>query len=110
MADWYRARSFEKAATPGDAVEDAIVEEFINCLPPRTYRKSLVQCGEPYSFAKDPRDGTTKATYCTFHREDGIWYYCGNCFAGEYVEPANLALITERRLTNHVSLLHHQEE
>ena len=46
MADWYRARSFDKAAIPGDAVEDAIVEEFVNCLPPTTYRKSLVQCGE----------------------------------------------------------------
>lgn len=91
MADWKRAGSFEHAAKPGDAVEDAIVEEFINCLPPRTFRESLVQCGEPYSFAKDPRDGKTKSTYGTFHRRGGVWYYCGNCFAGEYVEPAKLA-------------------
>ena len=91
MEDWRLARSFEKAAAPGDAVEAEIVEEFLNVVPPITNRAALVQCGEPVSFEKDPRTGGHKATYTTFRKEDGQWYYCGNCFAGEITEPKNLA-------------------
>ena len=91
MADWQRAGSFERAAKPGDTVEDAVVEEFINCLPPRICTANLVQCGEPHGIAKDPRDGRTKLTYTTFSRGAGLWRYCGYCFTGEKIEPSKLA-------------------
>ena len=48
MADWSAAGDFEKAAKPGDLVDEEIVEEFVNCLPPTTLRGDLVQAGEPY--------------------------------------------------------------
>ena len=42
-ADWEAAGSFEKAARPGDAVEERIVDEFLNCLPPvrAVYKRQL---------------------------------------------------------------------
>lgn len=89
--DWGLAGNFDKAASPGDAVEVEIVEEFLNVVPPATNRAGLVQCGEPVSFEKDPRTGDHKPTYTTFRREDSQWYYCGNCFIGETTEPKNLA-------------------
>ena len=54
MADWSAAGDFEKAAKPGDLVDEEIVEEFVNCLPPTTLRGDLVQAGEPYSHQYDP--------------------------------------------------------
>ena len=48
-ADWEAAGSFEKAASPGDAVEERIVDEFLNCLPPVRQERGFIQCGEPYS-------------------------------------------------------------
>ena len=54
MADWSAVGDFEKAAKPGDLVDEEIVEEFVNCLPPTTLRGDLVQAGEPYSHQYDP--------------------------------------------------------
>lgn len=89
MKDWEAARSFDRAANPGDMVEDAIVEQFRNCLPPVTDWSTLMQCGEPYSHEIDPATGRCRATYTTFNRTDEGWVYCGNCFAGEITEPKN---------------------
>lgn len=88
MKDWEAARSFDRAANPGDLVEVAIVEEFLNCLPPVVNRSHLMQCGEPYSHELDPETDRWRATYTTFHRTEEGWVYCGNCFAGEFTEPA----------------------
>ena len=33
-ADWEAAGSFTEIAKPGDAVEERVVDEFLNCLPP----------------------------------------------------------------------------
>lgn len=89
MKDWEAARSFDQAAKPGDLVDEAIVWEFLNCLPPVTNRRNLMQCGEPYSHEEDPETGRWRATYATFHRTEEGWVYCGNCFAGEIIEPKN---------------------
>ena len=89
MEDWKAARYFSEAAAPGDLVEEAIVEEFLFCLPPVTNRRNLMQCGEPYSHEPDPETGRWRATYATFHRTEEGWVYCGNCFAGEITEPKN---------------------
>ena len=86
-ADWEAAGSFEKAARPGDAVEERIVDEFLNCLPLVRQERGFVQCGEPYSHEYDPETGHWRATFATFQKQGEAWYYCGNCFAGKSTEP-----------------------
>lgn len=91
MDDWRRAGDFERAARPGDQVEEEIVEDFLNVLPPATNSATLVQCGEPVSHCYDPDTGHWRPTYTTFSQRDGLWYYCGNCFIGKRVEPRKMA-------------------
>ena len=90
MDDWRAAGDFEKAASPGDIVDEEIVEEFVTCLPPTTLRSDLVQCGEPYSHNHDPETGRWRATFTTFAKADGEWVYCGKCFAGKTEEPPSV--------------------
>lgn len=90
MADWSAAGDFEKAAKIGDLIDEEIVEEFVNCVPPTTLRGDLVQVGEPYSHCYDPETDRWRASYTTFSKEDGEWVYCGKCFAGKTEEPKKL--------------------
>ena len=90
VADWSAAGDFEKAAKPGDLVDEEIVEEFVNCLPPTTLRGDLVQAGEPYSHQYDPEAERWRATYTTFAKVEGEWTYCGKCFVGKTKEPQGL--------------------
>lgn len=65
-------------AEVGDLVEDKIVDDMANCVPPTTYTTSLIQCGEPFSHIEG------KPTYATFKRiDDDTWMWCGNCFKGK---------------------------
>ena len=91
MEEWEAAGDFESFAKPGDPVEEAIVDEFMNCVPPLILRANLMQGGEPYSSREDPRTKRWRQTYTTFERRAGQWYYCGHCFPGETVEPEKLA-------------------
>ena len=74
----------------GDYVEQAVVDDAMNMLPPACMRSSCSQVGEPYSHRQDPDTGKWRATYTTFKRvtsgNDGIWEYCGHCFCGENEE------------------------
>lgn len=74
----------------GDYVEQAVVDDAMNMLPPACMRSSCSQAGEPYSHRQDPDTGRWRATYATFKRvtsgNDGIWEYCGHCFCGENEE------------------------
>ena len=71
----------------GDYVEQAIVDEALDMLPPACMRSSCSQIGEPYSHRLDPDSGKWRATYATFKRvSKGVWEYCGHCFLGENVE------------------------
>ncbi|PLT76290.1 hypothetical protein [Mediterraneibacter gnavus] len=74
----------------GDYVEQAVVDDAMNMLPPACMRSSCSQVGEPYSHRQDPDTGKWRATYATFKRvtsgNDGIWEYCGHCFCGENEE------------------------
>lgn len=74
----------------GDYVEQAVVDDVMNMLPPACMRSSCSQVGEPYSHRQDPDTGKWRATYATFKRvtsgNDGIWEYCGHCFCGENEE------------------------
>ena len=88
MEDW--TDSFDRICNVGDYVEEKIVDEMINCLPPACMRSDCMQCGEPYSHREDPNTGKWRATYSTFKKvTNGIYEYCGHCFYGENVERGN---------------------
>lgn len=75
----------------GDYVEQAIVDNAMDLLPPACMRSDCSQIGEPYSHREDPDTGKWRATYVTFKKvagqwPNGIWQYCGHCFHGENVE------------------------
>lgn len=87
----YTADTFDYAtAKVGDYVEQAVVDDAMNCLPPACMTSACSQMGEPYSHREDPGTGKWRATYATFKRvtsgRDGIWQYCGHCFRGETTE------------------------
>lgn len=89
-ADWEAAGDFMKAAHPGDFVEERIVEEFLNSVPPASHRAGYIQSGEPYSHREDPRSGRFRATYPTFQKEGYNWIYRGCCFLGNTTEPQHI--------------------
>lgn len=62
----------------GSLVERQIAEDAGNCVPPRTWTRNMIQCGEP---AGSKVEGTTYATFIRVTED--IWKWCGNCFAGE---------------------------
>lgn len=73
----------------GDYVEEAVVDDAMDCLPPACMSSRCSQMGEPYSHREDPVTGKWRATYATFKRcpdAKDIWEYCGHCFQGENVE------------------------
>lgn len=76
-------RSFQDFCVPGDLVDEAMVDYFVNIVPPVLQRSSCTQCGEPYSYEMNDRENPQK-TYTTFHQIiDGLWQYDGCCFYGE---------------------------
>ncbi len=73
-------------AEVGDLVEEEIVSFATNCMPSPSRNANCSQLGEPADHRVDEH-GQTKATYPTFKKiNDGIWQYCGNCFAGKNTE------------------------
>lgn len=73
----------------GDYVEEAVVDNAINCMPPACMSSRCSQMGEPRSHRLDPKTGRWRATYATFKRcgdNAGVWEYRGHCFQGENVE------------------------
>ena len=82
--------SYQKVQV-GDYVEQAVVDDAMDCLPPACMTAACSQMGEPYSHREDPETGEWRATYATFKKVGGkwpncIWPYCGHCFRGENVE------------------------
>lgn len=74
----------------GDYVEQAVVDDAMDCLPPASMSARCAQMGEPYSHREDPETGRFRPTYYTFKRvagtwPNGIWQFCGCCFQGETV-------------------------
>lgn len=61
----------------GDSVDKAMIDHFINLIPPATLNSRLFQVGE----ASNHIGG--KATFTTFEHVNNIWFYRGNCFWGE---------------------------
>lgn len=52
----------------GDYVEQAVVDDAMDCLPPACMTSRCSQMGEPYSHREDPETGEFRATYATFKR------------------------------------------
>lgn len=71
------------ALAVGDYVEESIIDDMVNALPPACMRADCIQCGEAYSTRLHP-DGGYRNTYTTFKQVDeGVYEYCGDCFRGE---------------------------
>lgn len=92
-SDLEAAGDFNKAAHPGDYVEDRIVDDMRDLFPPVKMERGFLQAGEPYSHEFDPEAGRWRSTFPTFIKEGKNWKYCGNCFIGKTTEPIK----TERR-------------
>lgn len=86
-SDWEAAGDFSKAAQPGDYVEERIVDDMRDVLPPAKMERGFLQVGEPYSHEFDPETGHWRGTFPTFVKEGQNWKYCGNCFIGKTTPP-----------------------
>ena len=74
----------------GDYVQQAVVDDSMDCLPPASMSARCAQMGEPYSRREDPETGEWRPTFYTFKKVTGewpnsIWQFCGCCFCGETV-------------------------
>ena len=79
----YNRDTWTYAFPVGSLVEEEVVDDAINCVPPVCMRSDCSQCGEPSGSRIDDK-GNGKNTYETFKKiADGIWEYCGDCFRGE---------------------------
>lgn len=81
---WAAAGDFYKAAQPGDTVDEQIVNDFRDCVPPASMSSGYLQVGEAYDHMVD-ENGRWRPTFMTFAFKDGVWVYCGCCFLGETV-------------------------
>ena len=86
-ADWEAAGDFSKAAQPGDYVEERIVDDMRDVLPPAKMERGFLQVGEPYSHEFDPETGKWRPTFATFKKDGQHWTYCGNCFYKQDTPP-----------------------
>ena len=68
-ADWEAAGDFSKAAQPGDYVEERIVDDMRDVLPPAKMERGFLQVGEPYSHEFDLETGHWRGTFPTFVKE-----------------------------------------
>lgn len=84
LKGWPKEDNFKDYVQPGDEVDEAMVDHFMNILPPRRMSYGYLQVGEPENQRKD-KDGRWKSTYATFQKEAGKWIYKGCCFSGETV-------------------------
>ncbi len=76
---WYYGPS---ALAVGDLVEENIVDDIINALPPACMRSDCVQLGEPAGMTLD-ESGNIRSTFYTFKRvADDVFEYCGECIRG----------------------------
>lgn len=81
---------YSKAAV-GDYVDAQVVMNAMDCLPPVRMGLSCAQMGEPYSHKIDNVTDKLRPTFATFKVvegdfTEGVWKFCGYCFAGETKE------------------------
>lgn len=91
--------TFEDYCFPGDEVDEAVVDHFVNSVPPVLLRSSCTQAGEAYSSEPDERTGRHRNTYTTFHKAgEGRWIFDGHCFYGENENRSTGKTRLERRI------------
>lgn len=90
MQMWTEAGSFDRIAKAGDTVDDEIVEQFRNSLPPVANGKMYMQAGGAYADIFIKELNTYAPLYATFKKREpseqhptGIWVYLGNCLRYE---------------------------
>ena len=87
MDDWNGG--FAECFNPGDFVNCAIAEHFLNVLPPIRSSSTYIQMGEPHDHNMDesgkykPRYLTLECVKGSIHETDSVWKYCGICFVGK---------------------------
>lgn len=90
IEDWQNSgcRTWDEYCKFGDLVDQEVAAYFLNIMLPRTMKIGYFQAGEPYSYARNPKDGKPSDTYATFVRyRKGIWQYRGSCWIG-FTMPA----------------------
>ena len=65
-------------------VDEQIVEEFRDCLPPVAYNGRYLQCGEAYTHKFNYKTKKYEPAFMTFAKDVGVWVYKGICFYKEY--------------------------
>jgi len=70
----------------GDKVDDALVEEQRDCVPPHRVMRGYMQAGEAFRHIPDGL-GDNHPTYTTFTKMNGstTWTFVGYCFSGEAI-------------------------
>lgn len=77
-------QSFSSLVRVGDMVDEQIVEEFRDCIPPVAYNARYLQYGEAYTHKFNPKTQKYEPAFMTFAKEVGLWVYKGICFYKEY--------------------------
>lgn len=77
-------QSFSSLVRVGDMVDEQIVEEFRDCLPPIAYNGRYLQCGEAYTHKFNYKTQKYEPAFITFAKDVGVWVYKGICFYKEY--------------------------
>lgn len=91
--------TFEDYCFPGDTVDEAIVDHFVNSVPPVTLRSDCTQAGEAYDTQQDPDTGQWRSTYTTFSRlSSSSWRFEGYCFKGQTNNRVEQKTRLERRI------------
>lgn len=100
MQMWAEAGSFDRIAKAGDSVDEEIVEQFRNSLPPICNGKEFMQAGGAYSHILVKDLGVYAPTYATFKKyilpetnPEGVWVYMGNCLRHDTRDCTNLTEI-----------------
>lgn len=81
MEEWNSSgiTEFDDYVGLGDEVDEEIVDNYLDLVPPACHTKRLVQMGDPVEHLPNA-DGRYEAIYMTFEKVDGKWYYRGYCF------------------------------
>lgn len=102
---WHRSglHSWEDYCKPGELVTEDIVDQFVNSVPPTTFRSGYVQAGEAYDSQPDG-DSIWRDTYTTFtyHGKDSagrsLWLHNGYCFKNGTDNKVDVKTSLERRI------------
>lgn len=71
-SEWNKSHlDLTKFLSPGDMVDDDIIDYAVEVLPPHKWTADVIQIGEPYGFEGG------KKTWITFEKKDNQWHYAG---------------------------------